>query len=112
VAPQAYITALERVIFELHACASQHLETVHVKEDVAGKLGCEGDVEVFGLIGHRRATRCYAWVPERGAKDEHTRFFAVLENTVIRTPLDAIKFVRVAHSAELINEFSRVLEHL
>jgi len=112
VAAQAYIAGLERVIVELHACPSQHLETVHVQEGSPGKSGWEGNVEVFGLLGHSRAKRCFAWVPERGARSEHVRFFAVLENTVIRTPLDAVKFVRVARSAELINEFSRVLEHL
>lgn len=111
-AAPAYIAGLERVILELHACPSQHIETVHVQEEAGGKVVWEGDVEVFVLSDHPRAKRCFAWVSERDVEGQRVRFFAVLETTVIRTALDAVKFAHVAQNAELINELSRVFEHL
>ncbi len=44
-----------------------------------GKTVWQGDIEVFDLIGHPKAKRCYAWSHLDGAKDERTRFVAVLE---------------------------------
>jgi hypothetical protein len=112
VATPPYIAGLARVILELHACPSQHIETVHVQEEAGGKVVWEGDVEVFVLSDHPRAKRCFAWMSERDVEGQRVRFFAVLETTVIRTALDAVKFAHVAQNAELINELSRVFEHL
>jgi hypothetical protein len=44
-----------------------------------GETVWQGDVEVFDLIGHPKAKRAYAWGHLDGAKDEQTRFVAVLE---------------------------------
>jgi hypothetical protein len=44
-----------------------------------GKTVWQGDVEVFDLAGHPKAKRAYAWSHLDGAKDERTRFVAVLE---------------------------------
>jgi hypothetical protein len=111
VADEAYIKALERIIAEIHGCPSQHLETVRVHEVVVDRTVWEGDVEVFAVLGHPRAQRCFAWVPDHGPEGEPIRLFAVLETKLLRTALDAVKFVRVARSAELINKYSRLFVH-
>jgi hypothetical protein len=110
-ADQEYIDALRRLIAELHACASEHLETVQVRETFMGKVLWEGDVEVFALTDHPRAQRCFAWGFDRHRKRKRVRLFAVLGTSLIRTPLDAVKFVRVLNSASLIREFSKLREH-
>jgi hypothetical protein len=63
----------------LHNCAAVHRETVPVHEVFKGQTVWKGDVEVYDLTGHPKAKRCYAWSHLDGAKDEHTRFVAVLE---------------------------------
>ena len=50
-----------------------------VHEVFRGETVWQGDVEVFDLTGHPKAKRCYAWSHLDGAKDERTRFVAVLE---------------------------------
>ena len=108
---QGYIEALQRLIAELHGCSSEHLETVHVRETFLGKTLWEGDVEVFAVIEHPRAQRCFAWVFERRRRGKRGRLFAVLATTVIRTPLDAVKVIRVLNSVPLINELSKFGDH-
>ena len=108
VGQETYIVALQRIVSEIHGCESVHFVTVRVREVIVDRVVWEGDVEVFEVIGHPRAQRCFAWVPHQASNGEALRFFAVLETSVVRTPLDAIKFARVAHSADLIHEYSRL----
>jgi hypothetical protein len=112
-APDAgYIAALKRVIEELHECSSEHLETAHVHETFLGRTVWQGPVEVFAVTDHPRARKCYAWIRPQLGKRKRSRFFAVLGNSAVQTPLDAVKFVLVASSAPLINEFSKLGEHI
>jgi hypothetical protein len=108
VGQETYIVALQRIVSEIHGCASVHFQTVRVREVIVEKVVWEGDVEVFAVLGHPRAQRCFAWVLRQASNGDEVRFFAVLETSVVRTPLDAIKFARVAHSADLIHEYSRL----
>jgi len=110
-ADQGYIETLQRLIVELHGCSSQHVETVSVHETFLGKTLWEGNVEVFAVLDHPRAQQCFAWASETPRKGRRPRLFAVLATSVIRTPLDAVKFVRVMDSARLIDELSRMGEH-
>jgi len=101
-----YITALQRVILELHECVSRHLETVWVHETFLGKSIWHGNVEVFD-VEHPRTCRAYAWTqPAHGGNN--ARLFAVLGTSAIRTPLDAVKFVHMVTNAPLISEFSKL----
>jgi hypothetical protein len=104
----ARVAMLQRVISELHSCSSHHLETVHVMETFLGRPLWEGDVEVFSIRDHARAQKCFAWVKRIG-KRKRVRFFAVLANSVVRTPLDAVKFAHVANSSKLIQECSKLV---
>jgi hypothetical protein len=84
-----------------HAVEGQHGGTATlvsvepVKEVYQGKTVWEGEVHVFDLEGHPRATRVYAWSsPIEGT--ERRRFYAVLHLGGIRSPLDAVRAAIVA----------------
>lgn len=59
------IQFLQEAINNLHGCASVYVQTVPVKEDFRGETVWEGTVEVFDLIDHPKAKRCYAWSYQR-----------------------------------------------
>ena len=56
-----YLPELSATIQRLHRCQASHTRTETVREMVGGQLIFEGKVEVFALLGHDRALRCYAW---------------------------------------------------
>ena len=56
-----YIAHLTEVFNKVHACEAKHVETVPVIERWQGKTVWEGEVEVFALSGHPKASRGYAW---------------------------------------------------
>lgn len=84
------IKALSKAIFNLHGCKSKWLESVPVKETFQGETVWEGVVEVFELIDHPTAKRCYAWsylVDESGKR----KFIAVLEKGPVDSPEKAVR---------------------
>ena len=52
---------LIKAIHDLHGCDSKWLKSVPVKETFQGQTVWEGVVEVFALIDHPAAKKCYAW---------------------------------------------------
>ena len=56
-----YVAELRSTIRRLYCCEASHSRTEYVKEVVNGQLMWEGNVEVFALVGHNEALRCYAW---------------------------------------------------
>lgn len=56
-----YIRELQATIRRLHRCEASHTRTEEVREVVGGQLLWDGKVEVFALLGHDQALRCYAW---------------------------------------------------
>ncbi len=56
-----YIGELRSTIKRLHQCEASHSRTESVKEVINGQVLWDGKVEVFALLGHDRALRCYAW---------------------------------------------------
>jgi hypothetical protein len=89
-----------------HAVESQHGGTATlvsvepVKEVFQGQTVWEGEIHVFDLEGHPRATRAYAWSHLVG-DTERRRFYAVLHLGGIRSPLDAVRAAIVAeHKAK------------
>jgi hypothetical protein len=82
--------SLGKAIFDLHGCKSKWLESVPVKETFEGKTVWEGVVQVFELIDHPTAKKCYAWsyiVDDSGKR----RFVAVLHQKPVDSPLDAVR---------------------
>ena len=92
---------LQATIKRLHGCDSVHEASVPVTDTFRGRTVWVGTVEVFSLIGHPDAKRCFAWshFPERDW-DSHV---AVLEIPPIDSPLAAVRAVIVAASKVGLN---------
>jgi hypothetical protein len=56
-----YIPELRGTIRRLHKCEASHTRTETVRQVVGGQVLFDGKVEVFALLGHDNALRCYAW---------------------------------------------------
>ena len=52
-----YIAELKAAFLKLHNCDADYIETVPVVEEWQGETIWEGDVEVFTIRGHPKATR-------------------------------------------------------
>lgn len=79
-------TAVER----LHNCKATWIESIPVKETFQGQTVWDGVVEVFELIDHPTAKKCYAWsyVVDESRK---RKFIAVLDQGPIDSPEKAVK---------------------
>ena len=94
-----YIAELQSVFLKLHGCKATYAETVPVVEDFQGETIWQGDVEVFDLVGHPKATRGYGWgytTTESGGR----RYFTVLELPPVDSPQTAVK---IAIASEIKN---------
>jgi hypothetical protein len=91
VANKEYIEQLKQVIFHMHKANSTWVESVPVCEVFQGKTIWNGLVEVFDLMNHPKAKRCYAWSHLDGPNDERTRIVAVLELPPVESPETAVK---------------------
>ena len=75
---------------DLHSCDSTWVESVSVTETFQGQTVWDGTVEVFDLIDHPTASRCYAW--SHGLDDsEKRRYVAVLHEGPVASPQAAVK---------------------
>jgi len=88
------IESLANAIRKLHGVESKHVESVPVKETFQGQTVWQGDVEVFDLIGHPKASRCYAWAYQDD--DGRTQYTAVLGLPPVQSAQDAVKAALVA----------------
>jgi hypothetical protein len=89
------ISELKTAIESQHGGTAMLTQSVPVHETFEGKPVWEGVVHVFGLTGHPKATRAYAWSsPIEGSTKR--RFFAVLHIPPIMSPLDAVRAAIVA----------------
>ena len=74
-----------------NGCDSKHVESVPVHEVFRGQTVWQGIVEVFDLIGHPKAKRCYGWSHSDGEDDKGKRFVTVLEIPPVKSPVTAVK---------------------
>lgn len=81
--------SLKKAILDLHGCASTWVEAVPVKETFQAQTVWEGTVQVFALIGHPTASRCYAW-DHTVEGSENRRFIAVLHQPPVDSPQAAV----------------------
>lgn len=86
-----YIEELQAAILNLHGCTSTYIETVPVHEEFQGETVWQGEVEVFEIEGHPKATRAYAWGHATGEDDQARRYVAVLELPPVNSPQTAVK---------------------
>jgi hypothetical protein len=85
-----YIAELQSVFLKLHGCEATYVETVPVVEEFQGETIWQGDVEVFDIRGHPKATRGYGWgyvASESGGQ----RYFTVLELPPVDSAQTAVK---------------------
>ena len=93
-ATKEYIERLQMVIHQLHETGSRHLESVRVLEQFQGQTVWEGDVEVFQLVNHPKAKRCYGW-----SYGDPEQFITILELPPVDSPQSAVK-VGVAYQVK------------
>jgi hypothetical protein len=94
--PQQLKEAVERQ----HDCTARLTQSVPITETHDGATVWEGVVQVFDLTGHPTATRAYAWSSPIEGSDKR-RFFAVLHQPPITSPLHAVRAAIVAeHRSE------------
>jgi hypothetical protein len=86
-----YIKELKDVIRKLHGTEATHVETVPVKETFQGQTVWEGDVEVFDLADHPKASRVYAWSHETNDPENPRQHITVLQIPPATTPLRAVQ---------------------
>ena len=86
---EKYIQALRDAIWHSHGCASRYVETVPVKNEFGGQMVWGGDVAIFDLAGHPKASQCYAW----GFQDDAGKwqYVAVLKTVSADSPVNAVR---------------------
>lgn len=85
------IGELKDAIRELHGTDAEHVETVPVKETFQGQTVWEGDVEVFALADHPKASHVYAWSHETNDAENPRQHITVLQIPPATTPLRAVQ---------------------
>ena len=90
------IKNLKKAIFDLHKAKSKWLESVPIKETFNDQIVWEGIVEVFELIDHPTAKRCYAWSHAMDGSKKR-KFYAVLHQGPIDSPEKAVRAAIVQH---------------
>ena len=83
-----YLEGLRDAIKRLHGCESQHLTTAFVAETSQDGTVWKGAVEVFALINHPTAKRCFAWARDT---DDGKRYFALLELPPVDSAQEAVR---------------------
>ena len=84
------IQELQDVIRKLHGCFAKHVETVPIVESHEGETVWEGEVEVFDLADHPKASRVYAWAHETDEPGS-LRTVTVLHVPPITSPRKAVQ---------------------
>jgi len=85
------ISELIDAIRELHGTEATHVETVPVRETFQGQTVWEGDVEVFDLADHPKASRVYAWSHETNDPENPRQHITILQIPPAITPQKAVQ---------------------
>lgn len=86
---------LKRAVEMQHGGTATLVQSVPINETLDRKTVWEGVVHVFDLASHPTATRAYAWSsPVEGS--DRRRFFAVLHQGPVTSPIDAVRAAIVA----------------
>ncbi len=81
---------LKRAVEAQYGCRATLAQSVPVRETFGVKPVWEGIVHVFDLAGHPAATMAYAWSSPIKGSDKR-RFFAVLHQSRVTSPIDAVR---------------------
>jgi hypothetical protein len=93
----AGIPALQEAIRQLHGLQSTWLHSVPVVERHEGQTVWDGEVQVFAVTGHAKATRAYAWSHE-GFPGKR-RFHVVLGLPPVDSAQSAVRVAIVGESS-------------
>ncbi len=88
---------LRQAVEHLHNCSASHSGSAPVIEEFKGQTVWKGQVEIFDVKGHPKATRCYAW--EHGIDRGGIKYQAVLELPPVHSPTTAVQ-------SAIVSEFS------
>src|SRR5262245_59584921 len=91
-----YTSKLQMAVQRLFKCQATFSKTVPIRQEVDGKILWEGEVKVFDLSGHPKASRCYAWTHP----NDKNRTVALLEIAPVTTALAAVKAALIAESKQ------------
>lgn len=80
---------LAKEIEQLHGSPALWEATIPVREIVDGKVVWNGKVDVYVLVDHDKAKRCYAWIGETATGEK--RIQVVLEIPPITSAEDAVR---------------------
>lgn len=94
-----YRAELKKAIAAMHGATPLWLATVPVKEVFRGQTAWEGEVEVFSLHGHAKASQCFAWGVRR-SDDKGWDVTAVLAIPPVVTPELAVKAAIAARARQ------------
>lgn len=94
-----YFAELVEAIRAVHGLEAVHLASVPVKEVFRGETAWEGEVEVFTVSGHPKATQCFAW-GVRSADNKGWEVTTVLGVPPITTPQTAVKAAIAAYARQ------------
>lgn len=97
------IETLAKAIHDLHGCKAKWVESIPIKETFEGQTVWEGIVQVFDLINHPTAKKCYAWSHSIDDSSKR-RFYAVLHQHPIDSPQAAVR-------AAIASEFNKVVDY-
>ena len=86
-----YIAEIQTAFKRLHGVNSTYIETVPVLEQFEGQTVWQGDVEVFAIRGHPKATRGYGWGHAIDESDHARRYVVVLELPPVTSPETAVR---------------------
>jgi hypothetical protein len=92
-------TELKRAVEAQHGCKATVFQSVPIKETFGRNTVWEGVVHIFSLTGHPTAKRAYAWSSPIEGSDKR-RFFAVLHQSPVTSPVEAVRAAIVAENRE------------
>jgi hypothetical protein len=85
------VETFQDAIRKLHGCESTYVESVSVQDPPKGPALWARTVHVFDLQGHPTAARCYTWAENVARIGHRKRFFAVLHQVPVDSPLNAVR---------------------
>jgi hypothetical protein len=80
---EAGVDAIREAIKNIHGCDATWVESIPVRETYF-----TGEVQLFHLVGHATAARCYAWSQIVGGD---RRFHAVLHGATVDCAAQAVR---------------------
>jgi hypothetical protein len=86
-----YLEDLTEVIHKLHGGKATHIKSVPVHEVFQGKTVWDGVVEVFGIKGHPKTDKVYAWAHDTDDPLNPRRHVTVLHVPPAISPETAVR---------------------